>query len=125
MKQKLIAYAPTVLRVGLGAVFIWFGYDQFAHTANWVDFVPDYVVSLSGLSSHALVLLNAVLELVAGTALVVGFYTHFFALILALHLVEITITVGFNALGVRDFGLTIATAASAMLGSGPLSLDGE
>jgi uncharacterized membrane protein YphA (DoxX/SURF4 family) len=112
-----------MLRVGLGAVFLWFGYDQFAHTVNWVDFVPDYVISLSGMSAHTLVLLNGALELVGGTALILGFYTRFFAFILALHLVEITVTVGYGALGVRDFGLTVATFASWMFGGGPLSLD--
>ncbi|MEI6345613.1 MAG: DoxX family protein [bacterium] len=108
------AYAPVVLRVGLSLVFLWFGSQQLLHKASWTSFIPDIVVSLSGLSAVTLVVFNGAFEVVFGLALLAGFYTQLSALILALHMFDIAYVVGYDAIGVRDFGLAVATLAIAL-----------
>ncbi len=53
--------------------------------------------------------MNAILELTLGIFLILGLYTKFSSLILSIHLLFITISMGFTPIGARDFGLTIAT----------------
>jgi uncharacterized membrane protein YphA (DoxX/SURF4 family) len=116
-------FAPTILRIGLSLVFIWFGSQQLMNTQMWTSMIPQIVMDLSGLTASTLVHFNGAFEIVFGTALFFGFYTRAVALLLALHMIDITFVVGFDAIGVRDFGLSIATFTSAMLGAGALSVD--
>jgi hypothetical protein len=44
-----------------------------------------------------------------------GIWTRWAALLLALHLAVITFDIGLSAIGVRDFGLTVATLALVFL----------
>lgn len=108
------AYAPAVLRVGISLVFLWFGSQQLLHTESWTSFIPDIAISLSGLSAATLVFTNGVFEVVFGLALFAGYFTQFAALILALHMFDIAYVVGYDAIGVRDFGLAVATLAIAL-----------
>lgn len=121
--RYLQPFAPVVLRIGMALVFLWFGFDQFIHTTAWVGYVPDYITSLSHLSTQTVVYMNGVFEIVFGTALLLGFYTRFAAFVLALHLLDITFVVGYDSIGVRDFGLTIATFAIWLFGRDFLTLD--
>lgn len=121
--QKLKTFSPALLRVGLALVFLWFGYAQVTDQVHWVDYVPLSIVEMSGMKVETLVLLNGIFELIAGTALLLGFFTRTAAFLLALHMIEITYAVGFDAIGVRDFGLTIATFAVWMHGRDKWTLD--
>jgi len=107
-------YAPAVLRVGISLVFLWFAFQQLTDTATWTGFVPDIAMSLSGLSAETLVLINGVFEMLAGLALVAGFYTRLAATLLALHMFHLVYIVGYSAIGVRDFGIAIATLSIAL-----------
>ena len=80
----------------------------------WTGFVPDLAVSLSGLSAETLVLINGVFEMVAGLALLTGFYTRIAATLLSLHMFHLLFVVGYSAIAVRDFGIAIATLAVAL-----------
>lgn len=115
--------APIVLRVGLALVFLWFALQQLMSPDMWTAVVPDYVVSISHLSAKTLVYFNGIFELVFGALLLFGLFTRVAALLLALHLIEIILSVGYGAIGVRDFGLCVATFASFLLGGGRWSLD--
>ena len=117
------AYAPVATRIALSLVFLWFGFDQALHTSDYIGYIPDSIVSLSGLSAGVLVHLNSVFELVFGSALLLGFFTRTAALLLALHLFDITFIVGFDQIGVRDFGLSMATLSVFLYGKDVLSLD--
>ncbi|HEU5114667.1 MAG TPA: DoxX family protein [Candidatus Paceibacterota bacterium] len=121
--EKLKIFAPAVLRIGLALVFLWFGTNQFLDTSSWTAFVPDSIVKLSSLSAVTLVHLNGVFEVVFGAALLLGLFTRFVAFFLALHILDIMFIVGFDSIGVRDFGLSIATIAIWMHGADFLTLD--
>ncbi|MCF7865435.1 MAG: DoxX family protein [Candidatus Pacebacteria bacterium] len=115
--------APTILRIGLALVFLWFGVNQIVNPTAWVAYIPDWVVSLSSLSAETIVYLNAAFEIFFGVALFLGFFTRFVSFFLMLHIFEITYTVGFDATGVRDFGLSVAALVVFLNGADFFTLD--
>lgn len=115
--------APAVLRVGIALVFLWFGFTQLGSTTMWEPIIPASIVNLTGLSASTLVLFNGAFEVVFGLCLLFGFFTHISALLLALHMVSITFTVGYNPIGVRDFGLSMAAIALFLFGPHRYSID--
>ncbi len=121
--KKLEPYAPSVLRYGMTIVILWFGCQQFLHTDAWTAYVPDSAVAMSHLSVTKLVYINATVEVVGGLLLLFGWQTRIVALLLALHLLDIMYIVGYGEIGVRDFGLAIATLVVAMNGSDMLCVD--
>ena len=109
-------YAPSVLRLGMVAVILWFSLQQFMHNNQYTAYVPDSVVALSHMSAGMLVFFNAVFELVFGILLAFGWQTRLVSLLLALHLFDIMYVVGYGEIGVRDFGLAMATFVVFMNG---------
>ena len=115
--------APTVLRIGIAIVFIWFGAQQMINTSVWIGYIPKFVTTLTSLSASQIVYFNGIFEIIFACALLLGYFTRFTALILALHILDITFIVGLNATGVRDFGLFIATISIFLYGVDSFSLD--
>lgn len=118
-------YAPSVLRLGMSAVILWFSTQQFLHTAVWTAYVPDSAVAVLHISATTLVYFNAAFELVFGLLLVFGWQTRIVALLLALHLFDIMWIVGYGEIGVRDFGLAVATLTVFMNGPDTLCMQGK
>jgi hypothetical protein len=110
-------YAPSLLRYGMAAVILWFSVAQFSNANQWTAYVPDSIVSMTGLSAVILVYLNAIFELVFGVLLAFGWQTRLVAFLLALHLFDIMYVVGYGEIGVRDFGLAVATLVISMNGT--------
>lgn len=104
------------LRLGLAALFLWFGFSQLLDGINWVSWVPEWAVNTLHLPPAMIVLANGLLEVVCGALLALGILVRPVAILLALHLAVITIEIGITPIGVRDFGLTMATIALALLG---------
>ncbi len=113
----------AVIRTGLALVFLWFAVQQFLYTQMWISYIPDWVINLSKLDSTTLVHINGAFEFVFGMALLFGVCTRVSALLLGLHMAEIAYTVGYNAVGVRDFGLTIATIGIFLYGADQFCID--
>lgn len=114
--SSLPKYAPIVLRLGLTAVYVWFGVSQLVNAGAWTGLVPSWAISLSGMQASTIVHLNGIFEVLAALLLACGVYVRWIALILALHLFIITSHLGLSAIGVRDFGLSFATLALALFG---------
>lgn len=104
-----------ILRLGLAAVYLWFGFSQLFDSINWVGWVPVWAVELLNIPPAMIVILNGSLEVILGSLLAVGLLVRPVAFILTVHLALITYEIGFSAIGVRDFGLTMATLALAFL----------
>lgn len=117
------AFAPIILRIGLSLVFLWFGFEQVINTSMWTSLIPDWITAISGISSVSLVYFNGAFEIVFGLFLLVGFFTRATALLLALHMFHITLTVGYSSIGVRDFGLTMAAFSIFFYGVDSWCLD--
>ncbi|MFT4261246.1 MAG: DoxX family membrane protein [Candidatus Woesearchaeota archaeon] len=107
MKMKSLAI-PS-LRYAMGLVFIYFGSNQLMNPNRWTALVPDWIQNI--VSANTVVTMNGIFEIIFGILLILGLFTKLASLLLALHLVGITIGMGYNPVGVRDFGLTIATFA--------------
>lgn len=113
MSKHEIAY--HILRIGLALLFLWFGFSQLFDGLSWVAWVPDWASELLHIPPAMIVLLNGLLEVVLGALLAMNLCVRIVAAILAAHLALITLEIGMTAIGVRDFGLTIATLALAFL----------
>jgi uncharacterized membrane protein YphA (DoxX/SURF4 family) len=103
------------LRYGLALVFLWFGFSQLTNPADWTSFVPLLIARLSPLPVTVIVLLNGLLEVVCGILLVLNIWVRWAALLMGLHLAGIAISLGYNSVAVRDFGLMMATFSLALL----------
>jgi uncharacterized membrane protein YphA (DoxX/SURF4 family) len=123
MNISLTVRGTTFLRIGIAFVIIWFGVQQFIEPAMWVGFIPNSILKISPVGATTLVHLNGALEVVFGTSLMLGLFTRASALILALHMADITYVVGYNSIGVRDFGLMIAVIAVLLNGADYTTLD--
>lgn len=123
LSQIGTSISPSLLRIGIALVFLWFGTDQIIEPSAWVAYIPDWVISFSALSATTIVYLNATFEIFFGMALFLGFFTRFAAFFIMLHMINITYTVGLDAIGVRDFGLSVATIAIWLNGADFLTLD--
>jgi uncharacterized membrane protein YphA (DoxX/SURF4 family) len=106
--EKTRKAAPVVLRLGMSLVFLWFGWHQISDTALWANMIPAFYTNLTGVSAQTFVLINGWFEVVFGTLLLLGIFPKITALLLALHMLHVTFTVGYNGVGVRDFGLSMA-----------------
>lgn len=104
---ELQKYGPVVLRISISLVFLWFSISQFMAPDEWIGYLPDFLASTS--QPLFFIYANATVELVLGILLIIGFFTRVVALLLSIHLLSITIALGYNAIAVRDLGLTLAT----------------
>lgn len=114
MSQEKIG--QLILRLGLAGVYLWFGVNQLMDGSKWVKVVPEWATSLSGLTAPTIVMMNGILEVVLGILLALGFWMVPVAVILALHLFVIASGFGLTPVGVRDYGLAVATLSLAFLG---------
>ncbi len=115
-------YSASVLRYGMTMVILWFGIQQLLHTQSYTAYVPDGAVTFTTLPATTLVYFNAMFELVFGLLLVFGWRTRTVALLLALHLFDIMLVVGYGEIGTRDFGLALATFVVFMNGADVLCI---
>lgn len=122
---SLTKYAPVITRIGMALVFLWFGFTQVTGPESWVSLIPEFITNTTHLSALTFVYINGGMEIILGILLILGIYTRISALILALHLLAITVDVGYNAIGIRDFGLTMATFSIFLTGPDFLSLDSK
>ncbi len=120
MNSKELGF--VTLRVSLALVFLYFAFMQLSDPGSWSSFVPERF-KVSGISANNIVLLNGFVELVLGMFLIIGLYTRFASLILGIHLIGIAFSIGFNPLGVRDFGLALATISVFLFGPDRYTLD--
>lgn len=112
--SKISSYAPLIIRLGLASVMLWFGTSQLSNPGSWTGIVPEWATGLSGMAAGTIVFLNGVFEIVAGSMLALGIFSRIFALVLSAHLFVVTFDLGLTAIGVRDFGLSVALLSVAM-----------
>ncbi len=115
---KAHTFAPTVLRLGLAAVILWFGANQIFDPQAWTGWVPEWT-ALLGLDPTTVVYLNGGFEVVTGLMLLTGFLVPFAAFALFVHLCVIILEIGMTPTGVRDFGIAVGLLALAMFSYKP------
>ncbi len=104
-----LKYSNLILRLGLAAVFFWFGIDKFFHPDYWVNaWIPRSVVSFAAylkIRPVDVVYVSGVFEILVGTSLVTNIFIVFFSSLALLFLGSIMILNGFSEILVRDIGL--------------------
>jgi uncharacterized membrane protein YphA (DoxX/SURF4 family) len=103
-------YAPVVLRIGIGFVFLWFGWGGLTNTDMWVGLVPAWTTAFA--APATLVKIHGLVELLFGTILIFGFYARIAAAVLLLSLAN-TLTLVSGPTFIRDIG--IATALVSLI----------
>lgn len=119
--DKLKKYSAPFLRISLSLVFFWFAVNQLIDSSAWSGYVPQWIVDF-GINADTLVKMNAIFEIIFGGLLLIGVWVRAAALLLALHLLGITMSLGYGTSAIRDFGLTLATFAIFLQGSDQLCL---
>ena len=118
-------YSIDIIRIGLALVLLWFGIDEVINPEYWFGYAPAWLSSILPFSLKSFFILNGTFEIIMGTLLLVGIYTRIVAFIVALHLLSITLSIGYNDVAVRDFGLTMMAVSLIFSGAGVLSLDNK
>jgi len=97
------------IRLGLAAVFLWFGIDKFLSPNYWINaWTPIWVidfVSKFGIEGVTLMYFFGVFEIVIGVSLITAVFIRFFSFLAIMFLVSIIIFTGFNEVSMRDVGL--------------------
>jgi uncharacterized membrane protein YphA (DoxX/SURF4 family) len=106
--DKYKKYAPLVVRIGVSLVFLWFGLNQIFQSNFFLGYLPTFAMNLP-IEPTLLIIGNGIFETIFGLMLLAGLYTRISSLVLAIHLFGITVSLGYNEIAVRDFGLTLAT----------------
>lgn len=120
--EDLKQYAPLVLRVGISLVLLWFGLNQIFDSASWIGYLPPFVGSLP-INAQTFLMLNGSFEVLIGGLLLVGLFTRIAAVLIAIQVFGIMITLGYNEIAVRDFGLSLAAASIFLHGPDKWCLD--
>ena len=121
--SKLQPFAPTLVRLGMSAVFVWFGLNQLMSPSLWTGYVPDMAANLVGGNVTLLVLLNGWFEVVAGLTLALGLQVRLISFLLGAHLIVISTSLGTSSIAIRDYGLSIATLSIVLAGADIWALD--
>lgn len=117
------AYGITIIRIGMTGMLLWFGVQELLHPMNWEGYVPDFVMSISGLSEHTIILANGAVEVACGALLLLGVYTRVVAFVMAVHVALIGVSLGYSAIAVRDLGLAAALFGLVFTGPGALAVE--
>ena len=118
-------YPQLILRIGLGVVFFYFGIMKFFNPVFWTSFIPVYIENLLPISINLFLYIQGLVEVIIGLALIFGFYTRLFSFLTASILFVIMVSLGFNDVTVRDFGLFMMAVSLIISGAGELSLDNK
>lgn len=100
------AWGPTLGRLLLGLVFVWFGYHEIVQPGNWTQYVP--VISETSRLATVLVAVHGWVLLALATALLLGIAPRLSAAIASLLMLEIVIALAVNGLSdttFRDVGV--------------------
>lgn len=114
----------TLLRLGLGIVFLAFGIGKFKGD-EWVDTMRSMgIFSYLPWSVDTSVILAGILELLVGLGLVLGLFTRFFSLLASLEMVSILILLFIYGIHeIRDIGLLAGTVCLIFNDADFISLD--
>jgi len=99
----------VVLRIGLSFVFLWFGINQSIDPSRFLGYLPEMLLNLR--FAGTLVIVNGVIDLLEGIFFAWGKYVQVTSIVAFVHLLAITVSVGYNDIMVRDVGLLFAIAA--------------
>jgi hypothetical protein len=110
--------AFLLLWAGFTAIPLIMGLDKFFNVlTNWENYLAPWLVDMSPVSAHTMMLIIGVVEIAA--AVMVALKPRYAAFVVALWLAGIIVNLltysGFYDVALRDFGLLVAAVALALL----------
>lgn len=104
-----LRYSNLFLRLGLAAVFIWFGVDKFLNPQYWLSaWVPQNILAVAskiGISGLDIVYASGTFELLVGVSVLSNILVKIFSILAISFLVVVLFTFGISEVLVRDVGL--------------------
>lgn len=110
--MKSVAY--HILRVAMAITFLWIGILIFKDPEAWGSFLQPWAQNFLVLPLKQAMIATAILDIAVGVFLLIDVLTWLAAIVAGVHLVVILITVGIDAVTVRDIGLLGAAIALAV-----------
>lgn len=98
-------HSTSILRIGLGGVFVYFGLDSVLNPLRWVSLVPSWIANI--VPAEKLVQVHGLTELLLGTLLIGNVYTALVAFFLSGLLLTTSLLVA-GPTRARDLGLLAA-----------------
>jgi uncharacterized membrane protein YphA (DoxX/SURF4 family) len=120
--ERLEYYAPTVLRIGMAAIFLWFGIAQVMSPGQWTSQVPEIIAGFAE-NTELTVFLAGIAEIILGGMLLLGVLTRIVSWILVALTAVILSGIGYNSDGVMAFSMLIGMLTVAMTRNDPLRID--
>jgi len=114
-------YSSLILRFGLGLTLFWFGITSILEPDMWSSLVPSFIP----IQPTIVVVAMAIFQVLVAVFIILGAFTRLAALLMAISLIPIIISLGYNDIAVRDFAIFMAALSLAMSGSKKLSLDSK
>ena len=102
-----------ILRVGTAITFLWIAVLIFKNPAEWGSFLQPWAADLLPVPLEQAMIGTAILDFLIGFFLLVDMLVLVSSLLGATHLLIVLITVGIDAVTVRDIGLLATTIALA------------
>jgi uncharacterized membrane protein YphA (DoxX/SURF4 family) len=113
-----LRYSRIILRIGLAAVYLWFGVDKFIRPEYWIGaWMPvwaQHATQAIGMGAVNAAILLGLFEVLVATSLVTGFFVRIFALIAIVFLAIGLIVHGLSDALVGDIGLIAGLLALAI-----------
>ena len=122
--ERMEYYAPSLLRMGLALVYLWFGISQIMSPLLFTQYIPDFLTALLD-NSELIVLSSGIIVSLLGLLLLLGLMTKIVAWILVFHMIIVLNGIGYNSMGVKSFGILIGTITIAMTRNDSLRLDNK
>lgn len=108
-------HAHLAIRLGLAAVFLWFGLDKFLHPGYWLNaWMPLSFASFArhlGVGGKELIYFVGIIEVLAATSLLTTLFIRLFAALAILLLIVFAAAHGLGEVTIRDVGLVGALMA--------------
>lgn len=114
LNTKNIKLNPVlILRLGLGAVFIYAGLSSLMSPFLWVGFVPQWVGVIMPVETF--LIFYGVFEVLLGVTFISGFSLRAASVLAFLSLLSIIVFFGVDEITFRDFGLLMMALALFLL----------
>lgn len=137
--NKYQKYAPTLLRIGISLLFLWFGVSQIINPESFLGYVPQWISphspqmihehflelmhNITVPSVHITIMVNGIFEALFGLFLLLGLFTRVSSLALSINILILVFGLGYNDIAIRDIGLMVATLSIFLHGISIYSLD--
>ncbi|MEX1014281.1 MAG: hypothetical protein WDZ80_03925 [Candidatus Paceibacterota bacterium] len=98
-----------ILRVGLGAVFVYAGISSLAIPTLWSGFIPSWLLEF--FDESILIIVHGIIQTAIGALLLLGYWLKEISLAAFFDILLIIIFFGIDPVTFRDFGLLMMALA--------------